>query len=70
MRTTVDLPESLLDEVQRAAQTGTRREALIIALEDYLRRQRRRRVAEAAGDLDLDLDVRAVRRAGSQRLDG
>ena len=70
MRTTVDLPESLLDEVQQAAQTSTRREALIVALEDYLRRQRRRRVVEAAGELDLDVDVRALRRAGNPRLDG
>lgn len=70
MRTTVDLPESLLDEVQQAAKTSTRREALIIALEDYLRRQRRRRVVEAAGALDLDVDARALRHADRSRLDG
>lgn len=69
MRTTLDLPEALLDEVQQATQATTRREALIIALEDYLRRKRRSRVIVAAGTMDLDLDVRALRDLGSRRRD-
>jgi Arc/MetJ family transcription regulator len=70
MRTTIDLPEALLDEVLRTTKAGTRREALVIALEDYLRRQRRNRVIAAAGSIDLELDVRALRSAGDSRLDG
>ncbi len=69
MRTTIDLPEALLDEVQRTTQASTRREALLIALEDYLRRQRRARVISAAGSMDLDLDVRALRALGNGRRD-
>ena len=70
MRTTIDLPEPLLEEVQRLAGTETRREALVLVLEDYVRRQRRRRVVEAAGTFDLDLDPRALRDAGKRRIDG
>jgi metal-responsive CopG/Arc/MetJ family transcriptional regulator len=54
VRTTVDLPERLLEEVQAASRAPTRREALVIALEDYLRRQRLRAVIDAAGTLDDD----------------
>jgi metal-responsive CopG/Arc/MetJ family transcriptional regulator len=70
MRTTIDLPEPLLDEVQAVTQASTRREALVIALEDYLRRQKLRAVISAAGDLDLELDVRALREADRRRSRG
>ena len=70
MRTTIDVPNHLLDEVQRATNATTRREALIIALQDYLSRHRARRVIEAAGTLDVDLDVRAERRLANRRTDG
>lgn len=70
MRTTVDLPEPLLEEVQAVTRASTRREALVIALEDYLRRQKLRAVIEAAGQLDLDLDVRALRDADRRRVRG
>lgn len=69
MRTTVDLPDDLLAAVQEESEAGTRREALIIALEDYVRRRRLERLARAAGTLDLDLDVRELREAGRRRLD-
>lgn len=70
MRTTIDVPEHLLDEVQLATEATTRREALIIVLEDYLRRYRMRRVIDAAGTLDIDVDVRALRNLGNRRTDG
>lgn len=70
MRTTIDLPEPLLDEVQAVTRASTRREALVIALEDYLRRQKLRAVISAAGDLDLELDVRALREADRRRSRG
>jgi Arc/MetJ family transcription regulator len=69
MRTTIDLPEALLDEVQRTTKATTRRDALVIALEDYLRRQRRSRVIGAAGTMDVDLDVRTLRDLGNGRRD-
>lgn len=67
MRTTVDLPEELLVELQRVTEAPTRREALIIAMDDFLRRRRLQRVLEAAGELDLDLDVRQYRKLDERR---
>jgi metal-responsive CopG/Arc/MetJ family transcriptional regulator len=54
MRTTIDIPEHLLDEVQRTTEASTRKEAILIALEDYVSRHRLRRIIEAAGTLDFD----------------
>ena len=68
MRTTLDIPQHLLVEVQRLSEAPTRREAVIIAMEDYLRRQRLKRVIAAAGELDFDVDPRALRDADSARL--
>lgn len=69
MRTTVDLPIELLDELQRITSAPTKREALIIAMEDYLRRQRLKRIAASAGTVDIDLDVGELRNAGRRRLE-
>lgn len=67
MRATVELPEPLLDEVGAMTRASTRREARVTALEDDLRRRKLRAVVEAAGQLDLDLDVRALRDADRRR---
>jgi Arc/MetJ family transcription regulator len=69
MRFSIDLPEALLDEVQQATNARTRSEALVIALEDYVRRQKRARVVAAAGSMDVDVDGRAVRALGDRRRD-
>ena len=69
MRTTIDLPEELMDEVQRVSHTSSRREALVTAMEDYLRRKRLRAVIAAAGTLELDIDVRALRDADRRRFE-
>jgi hypothetical protein len=67
MRTTVDVPGSLLRDAQEAAGVSTRKEALIIALSEFVRRRRLRRVAEAAGKLEFDIEVRDVRRLDRRR---
>ena len=61
MRTTVDIPLSILEDVRRFSGEKTRRRALIVALEDYLRRKRLERVVEAAGTLDFDMDIKTIR---------
>jgi len=70
VRTTVNIPEELLQEVQQLSRAGTRREALVIALEDYVRRQRLRRVMEAGGSLEFELAPREIRRQSNRRLRG
>ncbi|MCK6530386.1 type II toxin-antitoxin system VapB family antitoxin [Myxococcota bacterium] len=70
MRTTLDLPEDLLRDLQRVTGAPTRREAVVVALEDFIRRQRLLRVAAAAGQLDFDVDPGELRATGARRLDG
>jgi Arc/MetJ family transcription regulator len=67
MRTTMDLPLDVLDQVQACSGAATRREAVILALTDYLRRRRREAVLSAAGTLDLDLDAADIRAANAAR---
>lgn len=67
MRTTIDIPEDLLRDVEEVTGAATRREALIQALEEYLRRRRLQRVIDVAGTLDFDVDIRALRKRDRKR---
>ncbi|MGB0680180.1 MAG: type II toxin-antitoxin system VapB family antitoxin [Polyangiales bacterium] len=40
MRTTVDIPAELLNEVQKRAGTRTKSTAVVVALEEYVQRRR------------------------------
>jgi len=48
MKTTVDIPEEALEEAMRLTGAKTKREAVVIAIEEY---NRRRRLARLAGEL-------------------
>jgi len=48
MKTTVDIPEDVLQEAMRHADAKTKKEAVVIAIEEY---NRRRRLARLAGEL-------------------
>jgi Arc/MetJ family transcription regulator len=57
MRTTLDLPDDLLDEARRAANLGTKREAVIAGLEELIRKAHREALRAMAGTLDLNVDL-------------
>ena len=57
MRTTLDLPDDLLEEARRAAQLSTKREAVIAGLEELIRRSRREELRRLAGRIELAVDV-------------
>jgi Arc/MetJ family transcription regulator len=61
MRTTVDIPDELLDRACRAANLRTRREAILAGLEELIRKSQREELRHLAGPVDLDID-RARRR--------
>ena len=48
MKTTVDIPKDVLQEAMRHAGAKTKKEAVVIAIEEY---NRRRRLARLAGEL-------------------
>lgn len=66
MRTTLDLPESLLQEALAVTHAKNRTQVIIIALEELIRRHRISQIKRYRGKLDLNLDLEAMRgRTGS-----
>jgi len=57
MRTTLDLPDELLEEARRAANLATKRETVIAGLEELIRRARREELRRLAGGIALAVDV-------------
>jgi Arc/MetJ family transcription regulator len=66
MRTTVDLPEELLEEARRATDSKTMRETLILALEELIKKGKREQLRQLAGKIDLDLDLSRSRSRGRE----
>ncbi|HEX3530325.1 MAG TPA: type II toxin-antitoxin system VapB family antitoxin [Thermoanaerobaculia bacterium] len=52
MKTTVDIPDSALEEVIRHTHAKTKREAIVIAIDDFNRRKRLERLAEQLGSFE------------------
>ena len=61
MRTTLDLPEDLLDEAMKAAQINTKTKVIITALEELIRKSKISGLKDFKGKLDLDIDMNAMR---------
>ncbi len=53
MRTTLQLPEELLQKAARLAKARTKTETIIVALKDFIRRKQMMRLMDAAGTLPL-----------------
>ena len=64
MRTTVELPEDLLDEARRWSDAKTMRETLVLALEELVRKGKREELRKLAGKIHLDLDLSRSRSRG------
>jgi len=57
MRTTLDIPESTLEEARRAANLRTKRETVIAGLEELIRKSKREELRGLAGKIRLDVDL-------------
>jgi len=57
MRTTVDLPEDLLEEARRRFNFRTKRETLTEGLKELIRKAHREGLRGLAGEVDLDVDL-------------
>ena len=62
MRTTVDLPEKLLEDARRATDSKTMRETLILGLEELVKKDKREQLRQLAGKIHLDLDLSRSRK--------
>ena len=70
MRVTIDIPEKVLQEAMKHSGSSTRREAVLIALEEFNRRRRLARLAESLGTFEDFMprdEMHKLRKAGDQR---
>ena len=61
MRTTLDLPEHLLNEVMEATHTRTKTAVIIKALEELLRKSKISNLKKYRGQINLDMDLDEIR---------
>ena len=61
MRTTLDLPEDLINEAMRATHNNTKTKVIITALEELIRKSKISGLKELKGKVDLDIDMNAIR---------
>ncbi len=61
MRTTLDLPEVLLNDVMSATHKKTKTGVIIFALEELLRKSKIAKLKNFKGKIDLDIDLDTIR---------
>ncbi len=61
MRTTLDLPDNLINEAMKATQINTKTKVIITALEELIRKSRISGLKDFKGKIDLNIDMDAVR---------
>jgi Arc/MetJ family transcription regulator len=64
MATNLAIDDRLIEEAQRVGEHKTKKEAVTVALEEYVRRHKQARVIELFGKIDYDpaYDHKAARR--------
>jgi Arc/MetJ family transcription regulator len=61
MRTTLDLPEELLEEAMKVTHINTKTKVIIAALEDLIRKAKISGLKEFKGKIDLPIDLDTIR---------
>jgi Arc/MetJ family transcription regulator len=61
MRTTLDLPEELLNEAMKATRIKTKTKVIITALEELIRKSKISELKEYKGKIDLSIDINHIR---------
>lgn len=62
MRTTLDLPDKLLQDAMQASHQKTKTAVIIAALEDLVRRSRLQELRQFKGRVNLEVDLDALRK--------
>ena len=63
MRTTLDIPEELLEQAMKLAKVRTKTQVVILALRDLIDKERREGLIALKGTLDLDVSTDETRRS-------
>lgn len=61
MRTTLDLPDNLVNEAMKATRIKTKTKVIVIALEQLIRKTQLSEIKEFKGRINLDIDLETVR---------
>ena len=61
MRTTLDLPEELINEAMRATHIQTKTRVIITALEELIRKSKISEIKQYKGKIDLAIDLDSIR---------
>ncbi len=61
MRTTLDLPNDLLEEAMKATHLETKTKVIIMALEELIRRTKISELKKFKGKIDLGIDLHTIR---------
>jgi Arc/MetJ family transcription regulator len=62
MRTTLDLPDTLVKEAMERTNIHTKTEVIKSALENLIQREKIKGLKDYAGKIDLELDIEAMRK--------
>ena len=62
MRTTLDLPDDLLDSARKALGFKSKTDTIVVALRELVRRHRLEELKSLLGRVELDVDVERSRR--------
>jgi hypothetical protein len=61
MRTTLDLPEELLNEAMKISHAGTKTGVIVLALKELIRKSKIAGLKKYRGKIDLDIDLDEIR---------
>lgn len=61
MRTTLDLPEDLVEEAMKATNIKTKTKVIVAALEQLIRKSKIAGIKDYKGQVDLDIDLDELR---------
>jgi Arc/MetJ family transcription regulator len=61
MRTTIEIPEELLEEVMKLTGATTKSQAIKLVLEEKIALAKRKRILTMKGSIDLDIDLDVLR---------
>ncbi|HEY3352414.1 MAG TPA: type II toxin-antitoxin system VapB family antitoxin [Polyangia bacterium] len=67
MRTTLDLPQELVDEARSILGFKSKTDVVVVALKELIRRKRLEELKELAGKVELDVDLARSRRRSARR---
>ena len=61
MRTTLDIPEDLMNEAMKATHINTKTKVIVAALEGLIRKSKISDLKKFKGKVDLDIDLDVIR---------